>query len=404
MKKIFCLFLLIILFSGCSVTPVEQETTGFLSVETEPTEIPESNLPTEPTTYSTGPAEVEEEITAVDTAPQLDPAETVLNQMTLEEKVGQLFLVACPDADAAAEIQKYHFGGFVLFGKDVDGKTPDSLRGWIGECQQVSKIPMLFAVDEEGGSVCRVSAVEAFRSNRFSSPGFLYAQGGLDLLLMTETEKCELLKSVGINVNLAPVCDIATDPNAFMYSRSLRLGPEETADTIRSIVVLMKQMQVGSVLKHFPGYGNNTDTHVAMALDERTLDQLERKDLLPFRAGISSGADAIMVSHTIVTALDDQMPASLSDPVHTYLRENMGYAGVIITDDLQMGAITDTFGRGESAVLAVLAGNDLLCTWEYEEQYAAVLEAVQTGAISCEQLDRAVLRILRWKQDLGLLV
>lgn len=400
MKKILFFLVFTILLCGCSEMPFEQEVNGLIPMETEPSIIPESGLHAEP---STCPTYVETDTTTVETVPQLDLAETALRQMTLEEKVGQLFLVACPDADIVSEIQKYHFGGFVLFGKDVEGKTPDSLCAWIGECQQVSNVPMLFAVDEEGGSVCRISAVEAFRNSRFSSPGFLYAQGGLDLLLMTETEKCELLKSVGITVNLAPVCDIATDPDAFMYSRSLQLSPEETAAAIQSIVALMNRMQIGSVMKHFPGYGNNADTHVAMALDERTLEQLEQEDLLPFQAGISAGADAIMVSHTIVTALDDQMPASLSKPVHTYLREKMDYDGVIITDDLQMGAITDAFGDGESAVLAVLAGNDLLCSWKYEEQYTAVLEAVYDGKITSTQLDCAVLRILRWKQDLGLL-
>ena len=398
MKRIFFVITIIFLFvlCGCMGTEVGREEMNIPTVETEPTTQTEDTVSTERATVPTVPMETE-------THPQLDPAEQLLEQMTLEEKIGQLFLVACPDGNAVEAIEKYHFGGLILFWKDIEGNTPGTLTEKLAQYQQASATPMLIAVDEEGGTVCRVSAEKAFRGSRFYSPGYLMEQGGLELLLKTETEKCNLLKKLGINVNLAPVCDIATDPNAFMYYRSLRLSPEETASTIQSIVSLMDQMQTGNVLKHFPGYGNNTDTHVAMALDERKLETLEQEDLLPFRAGIAAGADAIMVSHTIISAMDSQMPASLSAPVHNYLREVMGFDGVIITDDLKMAAITDAFGDEEAAVRAVLAGNDMLCLWEYETQYAAVLEAVQTGRITKAQLEQAVLRILRWKQELGIL-
>ena len=398
MKRILLAITVIFFFVlwGCTETDIGQEEMNVPTVKSEPTMQIERTVPTESTTVPTVP-------TGAETVPQLDPAEQILGQMTLEEKVGQLFLVACPDSDAVEAIEKYHFGGLILFGKDIEGHTPDTLTEMLAQYQQISATPMLIAVDEEGGTVCRISGEKAFRDSRFYSPGYLMEQGGLELLLQMETEKCNLLKKLGINVNLAPVCDIATDPDAFMYHRSLRLSPEETASTIQSIVVLMDRMQVGNVLKHFPGYGNNTDTHVAMALDKRDLETLEKEDLLPFQAGITAGADAIMISHTVVSALDSQMPASLSGSVHNYLREVMGFAGVIITDDLKMAAISDTFGDEEAAVLAVLAGNDMLCLWEYEAQYAAVLEAVQTGKITNEQLEQAVLRILRWKQDLGIL-
>ena len=201
---------------------------------------------------------------------------------------------------------------------------------------------------------------------------------------------------------MAPVCDITTDPGAFMYKRSLGQSPEVTGEYIRSTVELMSQYGIGSVLKHFPGYGNNTDTHTGIAVDHRTLEELEHVDLVPFAAGIDAGCGAILVSHTIVEALDSQLPATLSPAVHDYLRNELGFQGVIVTDDLAMQAITDTYGAGEAAVLAVLAGNDLLCSTEYQIQYQAVLEAVQNGRISEEQLNEAVLRILRWKADLGL--
>ncbi len=334
---------------------------------------------------------------------KLEPYEEIFLKMTTEEKVGQLFLVAVPNGDNLSAIKKYQFGGLVLFGDDVTGKNPESLRAALSDMQSAAGVRMLIAVDEEGGSVCRISSSKAFRASRFPAPRKLLASGGLPLLLQTEEEKSQLLKSLGINVNLAPVCDITTNPSAFMYARSLGQAPEATANAIAEMVGVMNRNKLGSVLKHFPGYGNNTDTHVAMAIDNRPLSDLETVDLIPFQSGINAGCGAIMVSHTIVTAMDPDHPATLSPAVHQYLRQNMRFDGVIITDDLDMDAISDHYGAGEAAVLAVLAGNDMLCAWSYKSQYDAVLEAVASGRITQQQLDSSVLRILRWKQQLGLI-
>ena len=157
------------------------------------------------------------------------------------------------------------------------------------------------------------------------------------------------------------------------------------------------------MLKHFPGYGNKPDTQTDMVRDSRSLESLESFDLLPFAAGIDAGADAILVSHTIVEAFDTEHPASLSPAVHEYLRSTMGFQGVIMTDDLVMEAITKAYGPEEAAVSAILAGNDLLCSSEYQIQYAAVLNAVQSGRISGEHLESSVRRVLEWKRELGLI-
>ncbi len=329
--------------------------------------------------------------------------ESILSRMTVEEKVGQIFLAFCPGKGAAADAAAYHLGGYILFASDFTGETPTSFREKVESYQSAVSIPLLIAVDEEGGTVTRVSRFTAFRDSRFPSPRSLYAEGGLEAVLTVEAEKSSLLHSLGIQVNMAPVCDITMDPEAFMYDRSLGLEPEETGQVIAAMVQTMAEYSVGSVLKHFPGYGNNTDTHTAMAIDSRTLEELESWDLVPFAAGISAGCGAILVSHVIVEALDDTYPATLSPEVHRYLRDNMGFEGVIVTDDLAMQAISDSYGAGEAAVLAVLAGNDLLCCQEYRVQYAAVLEAVEDGRISTEILDSAVRRVLRWKQTLGLI-
>lgn len=365
--------------------------------------MPESGLPMDPSvTPVTQPA--------TDMAPtETKPTEPVFNALALaqtlttQEQVGQLFLARCPDVSAAQDVGTYHLGGYLLFGRDFEGKTPEQVQSDIASYQENAAIPLLIAVDEEGGSVCRVSSNPQFRQTRFPSPRDLYDQGGLELIKETETEKCQLLGSVGINVNASPVCDITTDENAFMYSRSLGQDPETTGKFVAAVTDVMQQNGIGGILKHFPGYGNNTDTHVGIATDSRPLSQLEETDLMPFTYGISAGCGAIMVSHTVITDLDAELPASLSPAVHEYLRNTMHFNGVVVTDDLAMGAITDRYGDGEAAVLAVLSGNDLLCSSNYQEQYAAVLEAVQSGRIPKETLQQAAARVLQWKYDMGLL-
>lgn len=399
MKRLFCLILLLCLLCGCHQAPEQMPTTN--EIEPVPTTTPaiEAGPPQqEPTQVETTPTEE----TTAPTEPGFDP-NTLVSQMSVEELVGQLFLARCPsDNTAVPDIQTYHLGGYILFGRDFENRSADAVRETIKSYQDAAKIPLLIAVDEEGGTVCRVSSQAAFRESRFLSPRVLYAEGGLPLVLETETEKCQLLRSAGINVNMAPVCDITTDPNAFMYSRSLGQSPEEMRDYIANVVALMQEHQVGGVLKHFPGYGNNADTHVGIATDHRPLEELEASDLIPFYAGIQAECDAILVSHTFVTCLDTQYPASLSPAVIGYLRNEMGFKGVIVTDDLVMQAITDLYGTEEAAVLAVLAGNDLLCCSEYQRQYTAVLEAVNSGRIPLEQVKASAARILQWKHDLGL--
>ena len=349
------------------------------------------------------PAPTEREAPPTEPTPPADPMDVLLSAMTVEEKVGQLFLARCPAEGALDDIIQYHLGGYILFGRDFDNETPDTLKEKLAAYQFASPIPLLIAVDEEGGTVCRVSNHRAFRSSRFPSPRESYNAGGMEQVLSAETEKAALLSDLGINVNMGPVCDIATDAGAFLYGRSLGQSPEETGRFVSSTVQIYSNHTLGSVLKHFPGYGSNGDSHTDIITDNRSLEELERVDLLPFATGISAGADAILVSHNIVTAMDAEAPASLSPAVHAYLRNAMGFEGVIVTDDLVMEAITKAYGPEEAAVLAVLAGNDLLCSSEYTLQYPAVLEAVQAGRISMEQLDESVMRILQWKRELGLI-
>lgn len=385
MRKYLLLILCCLLLAGCGVKSVPAETA----------------LPSLPETVpATAPAVPE--TTVPETTPP-DPVRQMISDMSLEKRVGQLFLARCNAETAIQDIRQYHLGGLVLFGEDFENQSMESMRQTIAAYQAAAEKPLLIAVDEEGGDVTRVSRFSAFRERRFSSLRKRYDAGGLEAVLTEEEEKCRLLSDLGINVNLGPVCDITTDPTAFMYTRSLGQDAQTTADVTAAIVNLMKDYRVGSVLKHFPGYGNNADTHTGIAVDSRPLSDFESQDFLPFSAGIQAGCGGILVGHILVEALDPELPASLSPAVHRYLREELGFSGVIMTDDLVMQAITDQFGAGEAAVMAVLSGNDLLCSTEYAVQYQAVLQAVLDGRIDIDVLNSAVRNVLEWKISLGLL-
>ena len=385
MRKYLLLILCCLLLAGCGVKSVPAETA----------------LPSLPETVpATAPAVPE--TTVPETMPA-DPVRQMISDMSLEQRVGQLFLARCNAETAIQDIQQYHLGGLVLFGEDFENQSMESMRQTIAAYQAAAEKPLLIAVDEEGGDVTRVSRFSAFRERRFSSLLKRYDAGGLEAVLTEEEEKCRLLSDLGINVNLGPVCDITTDPAAFMYTRSLGQDAQTTADVTAAIVNLMRDFRVGSVLKHFPGYGNNADTHTGIAVDSRPLSDFESQDFLPFSAGIQAGCGGILVGHILVEALDPELPASLSPAVHRYLREELGFSGVIMTDDLVMQAITDQFGAGEAAVMAVLSGNDLLCSTEYAVQYEAVLQAVLDGRIDIDVLNSAVRNVLEWKISLGLL-
>ena len=330
-------------------------------------------------------------------------AQELLDGMTLEEKVGQMFIARCPETDAAQLAADYHLGGYILFGRDFKDKTAEQVTTDIQSCQDAAEIPLLIAVDEEGGTVNRVSSNPNLRSSPFRSPQSLYSEGGLELVRSDAQEKCRLLESLGININFAPVCDVSQDPADFIYDRTLGRDAQETSQYVAAVVETMAEEGMGSVLKHFPGYGNNTDTHTGVAYDDRPYDTFLTSDFLPFQAGIAAGADMVLVSHNIVSAMDEASPASLSPEVHRVLREDLGFTGVIVTDDLVMDGVRDFAGDDEAAVLAVQAGNDLLCCTDFQTQVPAVLAAVESGEITEEQIDAAVLRVLTMKLRLGIL-
>ena len=333
----------------------------------------------------------------------LDKLDEMIANMTLEEKVGQMFMPRAPLENAQEMVSKYHLGGYILFARDFEGKTKEEVINNIASYQNASEIPMLIGVDEEGGTVNRISKFKEFRDTPFASPQEIYKSSGFSGIEEDTITKAEFLKSFGINVNFAPVADVSTNPDDYIYARSFGENANLTSKYVETVVTAMKESNIASVLKHFPGYGNNVDTHKGMSIDNRSYETFLESDFLPFVSGIKSGADIVLVSHNIVNSMDPDNPASLSKKVHEILRDDLGFTGVIITDDLHMDAIKDYIGNTEAAVKAILAGNDLICTTDFETQIPAVIEAVKAGTISEEQINESVYRILKLKSNLSLL-
>ena len=324
-------------------------------------------------------------------------AENLLKTMTLEEEVGQMFLVRYPETGVLNEIKTQNPGGYVLFSRDFDDKTKESMLTELNNCQSTSKIKLLLGVDEEGGTVVRVSDHTAFRTTKFLSPQSLWQQGQLPLILEDSKEKSELLKSIGLNMNLAPVADVPTSSTDFIYQRAYGRGAEKTATYISELIKTMNESGMISTMKHFPGYGNNVDTHTGIAIDERPYTTFETSDFLPFKSGIAANGPTVLVSHNVVKCMDSEKPASLSEKVHKILREDLGFTGIVMTDDLAMDAVKSYVENGEAAVQAVLAGNDMIISSDFTKQKQEVVTAVNNGKISKDIIDKAVKRILALK-------
>lgn len=304
-------------------------------------------------------------------------AQQLLDTMTIEEKVGQMFLARYPETGVMQEIKEQNPGGYVLFSRDFDNKTKNAMIKELEQCQETSKISLLLGVDEEGGTVVRVSNHKAFRSTKFLSPQQLWAKGQLPLILQDSKEKSELLKSIGLNLNLAPVADVPTSKSDFIYARSYGRGSDKTATYVAQLIQTMNTSGMISTMKHFPGYGNNVDTHTGVAIDKRPYETFEKSDFLPFQAGIQANGPTILVSHNVVECMDQEYPASLSEKVHKILREDLGFTGIIMTDDLAMDAVKTYVDNGQAAVQAVLAGNDMIISSDFAKQKQEILQAVK---------------------------
>ena len=322
-----------------------------------------------------------------------------LATMTLEEKVGQLFWARVPSNHQIEDLQSYHLSGYILFGRDFEGRSLEDIKTLTKGYQATAKIPLLIGSDEEGGTVTRISSI---LETPFQSPIALYQQGGMEAVLSDTKQKAELLKSVGINAGLFPVADLARDQSAFIYDRTIGQDVQTTASYVQQVVEELKKSKVGSTLKHFPGYGDNGDSHTAIIQDNRSLDELRQADFLPFQAGIDAGADSVLVSHNILSKIDT-VPSSISPKITDLLRKELHFKGVIMTDDFDMAGLADFVSQEEAAFQVIVAGNDLILGSSYQTQIPYLLKKISSGELTKERIDESVRRILTWKYDLGLL-
>lgn len=339
----------------------------------------------------------EQKIEEIIVAQEVDKVLELLESMTLDEKIGQMLLARCPDVGAIEMIEKYHLGGYILFKRDFENKTKEEVQLTLESYQQAAAIPMMIAVDEEGGTVVRISSNPNLAPSKYVSPQVLDQQGGLQAIEADAIAKAKLLKELGITMNLAPVADISQNPNDYIYKRTIGKDAQGTADYVTTVVKATQKEGIDATLKHFPGYGGNVDTHTGIATDSRPYETFLKKDYIPFKAGIEAGVSSILVSHNRVEAIDIQYPASLSPKVHKELRETLGFEGIIMTDDLEMEAIKAFTHEVHPTVQAVLAGNDLLVVTNIEESFMAIKKAVEESIIKEDIIDEAVYRILKWK-------
>lgn len=333
-------------------------------------------------------------------------AAKIVSKMSLNAKVNQMMIVKMPEKRIVEIQKKNQYGGYIMFGYNFSGKSKASVKKTIKKCQKVSKKKMLIGVDEEGGTVVRASLYSNFRKSRFRSPRQVYRSSGYKGIVKDTKKKDRFLKSLGINCNFAPVADVPYRNSNFIYQRGFSTSAKKTAKFISKTVKQMNKDDVVACLKHFPGYGGNGDTHGQIIRDKRSKKTFKKRDLLPFRKGIKSGTDMIMVSHVIVNAFDSKRPVSLSKKAHKYLRDTMGFDGVIVTDGLGMEGIRKFVGGdpGKTAVAAVKAGNDMLCvTTGRVEMQRAIRKAVKDGKISEKQIDRSVQRIIEMKLRRGII-
>ena len=338
-------------------------------------------------------------------APERDPLMHRIASMTIDEKIGQLLIFGYETVeDAEAVIRDLKPGGVILFGRNI--QSAQQTRSDISRLQAVAAesegqpVPLLISIDQEGGRVSRLPA----ESGVFESARELGFKDDPSITLAFGKRTAAALLDLGFNLDYAPVLDIDSNPlNPVIGDRSFG----ETAEGVtRHGLAMLNGLEAGGVIacvKHFPGHGDTyVDSHLSLPVVSKSLAELEAFELLPFAAAIDAGASMVMVAHLLIASMDDR-PASLSPVlVDGLLRGQMGYQGVVITDDLTMGAIVEHYSLNDAAILAIEAGCDLLpvChgTDKLRETHSALVDAWRSGRLTEARIEQSVLRILQLKQ------
>lgn len=343
----------------------------------------------------------------------------VLSKLSVEEKVGQLFMPVLYGTTAgtvsgenqaryaaqtpAKVIGEYHLGGVILFPQNV--RSSGQVVGLTNGMQKAAEeVPLLIGTDQENGLVSRMSAL----MTKFPSASQIGATKDTGLSREVAKATGEELRALGVNLDFAPVADVNINPrNPVIGTRAFGDDPQRVAKMVAAAVKGFGEAKIAATAKHFPGHGDTSvDSHTGLPVIKHSKAEWERIDAPPFKAAIEAGVDAVMSAHIVFPKLDPSGdPATLSKPILTgLLREKLGFDGVISTDALNMGGVRKKYNDGEIAVRAVLAGADLLLMPnDLPRAYKAVLAAVKSGRISKQRLDQSVTRLLTLKQNKGLL-
>ena len=405
MKKLFALTALLLtltLLSGCIPLPTPPETTQAETRETEST----TQAPTETTEAPTEP----------------DPLVLQLESMTLEEKVGQLFMVTpgtlgLPQIKAPMEalsqeqltqmenaireiFAKYPVGGIVQFAADL--YSPEQITAYNALLQKAAEIPLFLGIDEEGGTVARLANHSAFDLPQYQSAGAVGASGNPeDALKMGQTIGA-YLQEYGFNMDFAPVADVNTNPNnPVIGNRSFSSDCNVAGQMAKAMAEGLEEQGIVPVFKHFPGHGDTAqDSHEEVAYSHKTLEELQACEFIPF-SGLTEN-QCVMVGHIALPEVTgDMTPATLSSEIVTgLLREKLGFRGLILTDSMVMEAITDNYSSAEASLLALEAGCQIILQpADFPSAFDGIVEAVEAGTFPEEQLNAVVLQILRFKQE-----
>lgn len=396
--------------SNRSQWPVQEEGTTDSSM---PGEDGSASLSAE---ASTSPLTKEDSSNPAPSDPSPDSADptlqSLLSQMTLHEKVCQM-LVVTPESITGVEavtaagdttkkaLQAMPVGG-ILYSKP-NLRSKEQVKTMLQNTQSYSAIPLMFTCDEEGG---RVNRLMSTLNTTMISPMLDYKDQGVEIAYKNACTIASDMSALGFNADMAPVADVWSNPeNTVIGDRAYSDDFQQAAVLVASAVEGFHAGGVATALKHFPGHGDTSeDTHYGAVFITKTLEEIREKELLPFQAGIQADSDMVMIGHLILSDIDDQ-PAPFSHKIVTeLLRQELGFDGVIITDGLQMKAMTDFYSDGEIACSAVKAGVDmLLCPANPEEAAAALEVAVINGDLTESRIEESVLRILKMKKERGMI-
>lgn len=344
----------------------------------------------------------------------------ILKNMTLEEKIGQMLFVGLDTLRAdgktgkltkmnrtiEGKIKAWSPGGIILYGKNIEDK--EQVTELTEELQQASRIPLLIGTEEEGGENSRIASQEKIEVEETEEAQKIGEEGNSTKAQETGQIIGSYMTEMGFNLNFAPVADVSeTTENTIMGSRTYSSDAEVTSDMAAAFIKGIQSEGVSAVLKYFPGQGSLTDdTHKGAADITKTIKELRKTEFKPFSAGIDAGVDFIMVGHASVSSVtENQTPASLSKlMIAEILRNELQFDSVVITDSMNMKAITETYSPEEAAAKAVKAGADMiLCPDNGREAYEGIRRAVKDGEIEEKRLDESVLRILRVKIRRGVI-